>query len=158
MTNAVAFSSKYKSGTLPIAYPRRTPKNERQKRGWRCKNSMLINSGVTAWQKSRCRYYRQLIFGMDHVVKSDMQETKKKRKLRWTFTEMPKIIDFRFSSRIKQYPIMGTACHIGRQRRPNLRAFKSFNELWRDVSALGTCHFCIPFWKFGVKVCTFCIP
>ena len=29
----VAFSSKYKSGTLPIAYPRRTPKNERQKRG-----------------------------------------------------------------------------------------------------------------------------
>ena len=43
---------------------------------------MQKNNGVTAQQKSRCRYYWQLTFGMDHVVKSDTQESKKKRKLR----------------------------------------------------------------------------
>lgn len=50
------------------------------------------------------------------------------------------------------------ACHIGRQRRPNLRAFESFDELSGDACASGACHFCIPFCEFGVKVCTFCIP
>ena len=42
--------------------------------------------------------------------------------------------------------------------RDALGTTESYNELWRDVSALGACHFCIPFWEFGVKVCTFCIP
>lgn len=72
-----------------------------------------------------------------------------------TFAEWRKTIDFRFSSRIKQYPIMGTAGHIGRQRRPNLRAFESFNELSGDASALGACHFVFHFGSLVSKCAPF---
>ena len=43
---------------------------------------MLKNNGVTAQQKNRCHCYRELTLVTDQVVKSDMQESKKQRKLR----------------------------------------------------------------------------
>ena len=43
------------------------------------------------------------------------------------------ISDFRLESRLKPRHFMASASHIGRQSRPNLRDFKSFDELSRDV-------------------------
>ena len=47
--------------------------------------------------------------------------------------EVCQIADFRLESRLKPRHFMALASHIGRQSRPNLRDFESFDELSRDV-------------------------
>ena len=81
-----------------------------------------------------------------------MQKAKKKRKSRWYFHGVRPNYPFSIFKQVKaRCRRRLLAHHIGRQSRPNLRDFESFDELSGDVGASDAGHFCIPFLEFGVK-------
>ena len=67
-----------------------------------------------------------------------VENTNRNRQRKVGFSE---ISDFRLESRLKPHHFMASASHIGRQSRPNLRDFKSFSELSRDIGLWGKGHF-----------------
>ena len=71
--------------------------------------------------------------------------------------EMCQIADFRLESRLKPRHFMASASHIGRQSRPNLRDFESFDELLGDVRLQGEGHFFIARSLYFGFYTTFCV-